>query len=230
MRKLTDKDWEDFQTIWDYLHIDDTLPQHADAIIVGGSGTHTDQAERAAKLWHEKHTPIIIVSGFAHPLFNINEAQILGDKLIEMNVPDSKILRESRAMNSGLNIILSARKLSELRIKPQRIILVHKPYMTRKFLATAEAQWPFSPKPQFFITSVADTFNEYITRDEKLGLAEFDLSAMLRDFESVRDFTETKFGTLQQIPDEVAEAYTRLAKRGFATRTHDEKLSTDKFS
>lgn len=46
--KLSQADFDDLQIIWDYLRIEDELPERADAIVVGGSGSRTDMAERAA--------------------------------------------------------------------------------------------------------------------------------------------------------------------------------------
>ena len=125
------------------------MPEAADAIVVGGSGTRTDMAMRAAELYHQGIAPIIVFSGFAHPEFGTNESELLKSYAIEHGVPEKAIITESLAMNTGLNVVLSAQKLKEAGIALKRVILVHKPFMTRRFLATAEAQWP-KPQPEFF--------------------------------------------------------------------------------
>lgn len=59
--------------IYDYLCVETPLPERADAIVVGGSYSWTDMADRAAQLYL-RGAPLLIVSGFAQSGFS-NEAQ-----------------------------------------------------------------------------------------------------------------------------------------------------------
>lgn len=106
--------------IYDYMNVKTRPPKRADAIVAGGAGTRVDMAERAAELYLEHRAPTIVFSGFAHPRFGVNEANLLAEKAIELGVPESAILREMRATNTGLNIQLSAEILRQNDITPKK--------------------------------------------------------------------------------------------------------------
>lgn len=143
---MQDEDWVLLQTVWDYLVIDDEMPEKADAVVVGGSGFLTDGALRAAELYHRGVAPIVVVSGYMSPIFSgiTTEADLLAGVLVERGVPSEAILRDHEATNTGENIINSADLLKHAGVNARKIVLVHKPFMTRRFLATALAQWPQS--------------------------------------------------------------------------------------
>jgi uncharacterized SAM-binding protein YcdF (DUF218 family) len=222
---LEPDDVRDFATIYNYLKIEDKLPENPDAIIIGGSGTRDDQAERAAEIWHyyaKKNREIpVVASGFFHRDFDRGEVEVLIAKLRELGVSEKCIYEESNSKNSGENIQFSAKLLAENGIKnPREIILTHIPYMTRKFKATAEKQWPFESKPEFFATSIDVDFANYRAIEQSRGqvVAVRTLPSILHDFRAVCDFAKTGFGVIQDVPREVMAAYERLIGRGFSLR------------
>ena len=103
--KITDRDWELLQIIWDYMVVEDEMPASADAIVIGGSGMMTDSALRAAELYHAGVAPVIVASGFANPEFSasVTEAELLADVLIDQGVPPEAIKRDHAATNTGDN-------------------------------------------------------------------------------------------------------------------------------
>ena len=226
--KLTDDNTRDFAKIYDYLRLESTLPDAADAIVVGGSGTRTDMADRAAELYKLGIAPYIIFSGFAHPNYGVNEAELLKTRAIELNVPESAIATESSATNTGLNIILSAKRLRTMGINAKRIILVHKPYMARRFLATAEVQWP-DPRPEFFVTSVNCTFSGYLELEKARGSGDRFLSGLLKDYRAIKQHPVLGFASPQPVDRAVEVAYKRLLAAGFRPAVPDDSLSTDNF-
>ncbi len=113
MIDLTSEQMADFETLYNYLRVETSLPDRADAIIAGGSGTLTDMADRAVELYREGRAPLIIFSGFSHPDFQVGEAEMLASIAIESGVPRDVIATETKATNTGLNIILSAKILTE---------------------------------------------------------------------------------------------------------------------
>lgn len=140
--RLTAEQRRDFATVYEYLRMESGLPKSADAIVVGGAGTRTDMADRAAEIYLKGVAPLIVFSGFAHPDFGVNEAKLLKSKATDLSVPEGAIITETQATNTGLNIVLSAKKLNQQGANSRKIVLVHRPFMTRRFLATAETQWP----------------------------------------------------------------------------------------
>ncbi len=226
---ISDENWRDLQTIWDYLRIEDKLPDRADAIIGGGAGSRVDIAERAAQLYHENRAPIIVFSGFQHPDFTENEAELLARKAVELGVPNRAIIREPNARNTGLNIILAAKKLHEHGLTAKNVILVHKPYMTRRFKATAEKQWP-TPQPNFYVTSINENFREYMQREKAISLAKRTIASMLGDYQRIDEYAAKGFQTAQPFSQEAENASRRLRKRGFSAKTQDSTLSTENFA
>jgi uncharacterized SAM-binding protein YcdF (DUF218 family) len=170
----------------------------------------------------------VVVSGFAHPDFDVNEAELLASRATKLGVPAEKIIIEPRATNTGLNIILAADALKKRGVTPQAVVLVHKPYMTRRFLATAEAQWP-TPRPKFYVTSVNLTFDEYIRLEKSRELDERALSSILKDYQSIKDYPARGFQSAQPTSPEAEQAFQRLIKRGFLPMPREDNLSTDNF-
>ena len=219
--KISDRDWELLQIIWDYLVVEDKMPAHADAIVVGGSGALTDMSFRAAELYHAGVAPVVVVSGFANPEFEAvsTEADLLADTLIEQGVPSASILRDHYATNTGDNIINSAKILKSVGIQADSVILVHKPYMTRRFLATALAQWP-QPQPKFYITSLPTSLKDYHTVYANLygPNQETMIHLMLGDYERIKSYPSKGFSVKQPKSLGADVAFDELARRGFVRK------------
>ncbi len=186
-------------------------------------------AERAAELFHEKRAPLIVFSGFAHPDFGVNEAEVLANRAIEFGVPLGRVIREPQATNTGLNILLSAKALQDKGVDAKRIILVHRPFMTRRFMAAAEAQWP-QPQPKFYVTSANYDFMGYFSRESKNDLAERSLAAMLKDYASIKEYAGLGFQSRQPFLKAAENAYRRLVEDGFKPMKRNEDLATKSFT
>ena len=210
---LTDQDWHHLQVLWEYLCAESRLPARADAIVIGGAGAMIDSAERAAELYHAGVSQRIVVSGFANPYHRATEteATLLGRRLQRLAVPKSAILFEHQAANTGENITRSAGAA----IQAKDIILIHKPYMTRRFLATAEAQWPH-PRPRLYVTSQPTTVEAYYQLYEATyGSATMMLTLMLGDYERIKTYPDKGFSTPQPPSLSADTAWQALVARGF---------------
>ncbi len=213
---LAEQNWRDLETIWSFLDIKHDLPDKAGVCIVGGSGNLTDGAERAAELYKRGVIPLIVVSGFANPYLGgvIIEADLLSEALISLGVPSEAILREPNAANTAENITKSEELLRDKGINPQKVILIHKPYMTRRFYATALAHWP-KPQPDFFSTSKSASLRDYYEYDKRVyGGDGMLIEQMLGDFERIKEYPKRGWMAEQPIPQEAALAYERLVQDG----------------
>lgn len=221
---ITNHDWELLQTIWDYLLVEDELPAKADAIVVGGAALVTDMAQRAAEIYGDGVANKIVVSGFTAPSAKMNESEVMLLKrvLLSNGVSSSDILVDENASNTGANIIHSAKLLAQAEIKVENVILVHKPFMTRRFLATAEALWP-KPQPKFFVTSVDIPFRYYYRLhhqaypDDPLRI----VRSMLGDYERIKSYLKLGFSKVQPFSEEAERAYQLLIGQGFEARQID---------
>lgn len=193
--------------IWDYMEIQTPLA-HADAIVVGGC-SDSGVASYASELYQTGFAPVIVFSGFQQPGMETTEADFLASVARSRGVPESAILREPKARNTGENIRYCQKLLAENGIIPKIVILVHQPYMSRRFLATAEAQWA-DPQPKFITTHEPISFTEYSI---KQGRGEI-IHKMLGDFQRMRPYAKKGYQSSQEIPDDVQQAYDTLLWRG----------------
>ena len=218
--KISEEDWKNLQVVWNYLLIEDEMPEYADVAIVGGSGMMTDGAERAAELNKRGIVGLIIASGFSNPYLNGGrpEAELLAEIIERSGVPKNAILADSRATNTGENITRAAELLKEKGISARNVILIHKPYMTRRFLATALAAWPV-PQPKFFVTSEKINLREYYDSSKAVeGENTKMMEQMLGDYERIKVYPEFGYSVKQPFSKEAEEAYQELLKSGFTSK------------
>ena len=140
--------------ITDFIFVSDA-PKPADIIFIPG-GSFYPIAERAAELWHAGFAPLILPSGryssklgrFARE--NLTKYQgefetefdFLRHVLMKNGVPDSAILREDRATNTGENAAFSAEVLRAHGLTVRRAILCCKSFHTRRALMTYAKHFP----------------------------------------------------------------------------------------
>ncbi len=203
------------QRIWDYHHVNHNL-QPADCIMVLGSHD-LRVAERGAELWLQGYAPWLLFAGglgrLTLGLWQETEAEKFAKVAMQLGVPEEKILVESRSTNTGENVALSYQLLQQREIKVNRFILVQKPYMERRTLATFEKQWP-GPKTEILVTSPQISFMEYPNEDVSM---EEVISIMVGDLQRIKIYPEKGFQTYQPIPAEVWEAYEKLVAKGYTS-------------
>lgn len=199
-------DKESLQLLWDYMSVEAPL-QSADAIVVGGC-KNIELARYAAKLYHEKYAPLIVFSGHAQPGMSTAEADLLAETALSAGVPESAILREHNATNTGQNITLSAKILKEQGRTPASVILIHQPFMSRRFLATAEAQWP-NPQPKFVARHEETSLEAYSLKHGREQTAH----RTLESFRRMEAYASHGFQSAHTVPQYVKDAYETLVSR-----------------
>lgn len=203
---------DELQTVWDALVRRDVMPIRADAIVVGGC-RDLGLAERAAELYHTGVSDVIIVTGYQPKTMSLTEAKYLSDRCIQLDVPKDALVLEERASNTGENILLTAKELAQLGKEIDSVVLVHKPYMSLRFLATAQAQWP-KPQPTFYTTCQKISFEDYC----KVNGLEDVAWKMLGDLKRMDSYVADGYQTAQHIPDSARNAYSKIINSGFITR------------
>ncbi|AGV16033.1 hypothetical protein N646_0200 [Vibrio alginolyticus NBRC 15630 = ATCC 17749] len=170
-------------------------------------------AEHAAKLYHQKLAPLIVFSGgegrFTDGLFEKSEAETFAEIAKLSGVPSKAILLETKSTNSGENVRFTEQRLKEEGKQCSSFILVQKPFMERRAIATFEKQWQ-SPYTQLQVSSAALPFFEYINEDMPLMMV---LEALMEDFSRVKSYPEKGFQTEQNIPQQVESSYQVLLER-----------------
>jgi uncharacterized SAM-binding protein YcdF (DUF218 family) len=199
------------QKLWDYHHVNDQL-EKADSILVLGSHD-TRVAERGAQLFLDGWAPLLIFSGglgrLTEDMWTETEADKFAAIAIEMGVPASSILVESRSTNTGENILFTQKLLSQHDLDPQSFIVVQKPYMERRSYATFKKHWP---DKTLIVTSPQISFLDYPNADISLEKV---IHIMVGDFQRIKVYAEKGFQIYQPIPDEAWQAFEKLVELGY---------------
>jgi uncharacterized SAM-binding protein YcdF (DUF218 family) len=199
--------------IWEYHQVHHQL-QKADCILVLGSHD-LRVAERGAELMLKGYAPLILFSGglgrLTEGLWTAPEADTFAGIARVMGVAGHQILTENRSTNTGENISLSYQLLQKHGISVSRLILVQKPYMERRALATFEKQWP-GGKIKIMVTSPQISFEDYPNQEISLEQV---IHIIVGDLQRIRHYPQLGFQTSQEIPPRVWDAYEKLVEKGF---------------
>ncbi|OED67247.1 hypothetical protein A165_03450 [Vibrio tasmaniensis ZS-17] len=205
--------YHSIDTLWNFMSMDhDIMP--SDCIFVLCSND-TRVAEYAAELYHQGVAPYIVFSGgvgrFTEGSFERSEAETFAAIARDAGVPDSDIIIEKHATNTGENVRFTHKLLIERGLSPKRLTLVQKPFMEKRTYATFAKQWP-DEVTEIQVTSQwqdwVDYFNEELPLDMVLG-------ALIADFERIKSYPAQGFQIEMPIPDDVDHAYQALKKLGF---------------
>lgn len=204
--------------IWDYMHLNHTL-RKADVLLVLG-GHDLRVAEYAAKLFQDGFAPLVVVSGgVAHTddllktAWSGTEAEKFTEVLIARHVPASNILLETQAKNTGENFSLSRMLLADRGINFASALVVTKPYMERRAIATGAKHWP---DKDLIIVSPPITFKDYFENSINEQTTPDDIvNIMMGDLQRIDVYGKNGFQIAQEIPDQVWKAFDQLKKLGY---------------
>ena len=184
----------------------------ADCII--GLGTNDPRvAERAADLFLQGLAPRLLftggVSSWTRGLYGKSEAEAFADIAADHGVPRELILIEPRASNTGENIRFAKTLLQAQGLNPRSLILVQKPYMERRTLATGKHFWP---EPELMVTSPDLAFEDlprpWLPLEEVIHI-------MVGDLHRIRHYPAKGFQIAQDIPPQVWQAFEQLVALGY---------------
>jgi uncharacterized SAM-binding protein YcdF (DUF218 family) len=215
MHKATHQVDELAKILWDYHHVHHELVG-ADCILVLGNHDLA-VVDYAIELFKQGWAPLMIFSGGSrNPLLTSNpnqpEAVVFAERAVEMGVPRASVLVESKSRNTGDNFTLTADLLRERALDPANFIVVQKPYMERRTLATGLKRWP---QKRLIITSPKVSYDDYITsgipKDQIINF-------MVGDLQRIKVYGENGFQVRQEIPEQVWNAYLALVGLGYTKR------------
>ena len=199
------------RSLWDYLKLNQVLAPCDCIIAMGSHDLRT--AEYAARLQLEGWAPWLVCSGGLGRLTQTKwqepEAQKFARIAVDAGVPASQILVEDQSNNTGQNILFSKKKLAEAGLKIRSALLVHKPYMERRAIATAQKVWP---EVECCVTSPPISFEDYPT--DEIPMKQL-IHIMVGDFQRILVYGQLGFQVEQNVPNKVKEAYEDLVQTGF---------------
>ncbi|MGW6932224.1 YdcF family protein [Lentzea sp. NPDC054927] len=182
-----------------------------------GLGSHDlGVATFAAELYRAGLFPLLVFSGGNSPTtaarFPRGEAVHYREHARALGVPDSAILVEPEAGNTGQNVSLSRALLADHGHVPRSVLLISKPYMERRAYATCRKVWP---EVEVVCASEPLKFDDYVRSigDEKLVV-----DMLVGDLQRIVEYPKQGFAVEQDVPAGVLGAYNRLIEAGFDSR------------
>jgi hypothetical protein len=201
--------------LWDYLQLHQK-PVKSDIVFCLCSHD-TRVANRASELMLAKDGNYLVFSGglgkLTKGIFHKSEAETFADVAIKAGVDSKRIIIEDKSTNTGENIRFTHALLAKLGVDYSSMILVQKPYMERRTLATFLKQWP-GEDVRISITSPKLSYEEYMNG----GIAKNDvINVMVGDMQRIREYPKLGFQVEQDIPENVWKTFTELVNLGYDT-------------
>lgn len=211
-RRSQDAVLQDAQTLYAFLSEHEAKEDHADILLIPGSHD-LRVADHAAALFLDGRADWLVCSGgfgkITQEAFLEPEAVLFAKRCMQQGVPEDHIVLEPEATNTGENFTKSRAVLQKLGIQPTTGLIVCKPYMARRALATAKKQWP---EVIWMVSPAPIAFFDYLTED--LPLSQL-LELMTGDLQRLKVYADLGFQMPTPIPDVVWQAYDRLVKDGY---------------
>ncbi|MFE6925935.1 YdcF family protein [Nocardia sp. NPDC057663] len=204
------------ETLWDY----NQLAQEIHPVDVGiGLGSHDlGVATHTADLYNEGMFPLVVFTGANAPTtadrFPRGEAVHYREHAVGRGVPDSAILVEPNATNTGENIDFTRAALEQRGELSQirSVMLISRPYQQRRSFAICRKRWP---EVEVLCSSLPLPLDDYV---RSIGDVDRVITMLVGDTQRIWVYAERGWATAQNIPDEVDKAYNRLVSAGYTSR------------
>ena len=205
------------QIIWDYMLLGHALC-NADCIFVLCS--HDIRvADYAVELYQAGYAPYLLFSGGVLQrnsalgvFWDVTEAEYFARHALALGLPADRMLIENRSANTGENFLFSRQLLDARGLDFQSFILVQKPYMERRVLATALKQWP---DKEYVVTSPRISCLEYLSGDLPRDAV---IQHIVGDLQRIKVYGQNGFQAPQAIPATVWNAFEKLVQLGYDER------------
>lgn len=211
---ITTQSWSDARQVWDH-HLMHHIPRRCSVIV--GLGSHDlGVADASAGLYLRGLAPVMVFTGSTSPTTRDRmprgEAVHYRERALEVGVPESAVLVEPKARNTGENIRFSRALLEEAGVGVESVLLVSKPYEERRAYATARKLWP---GVDVVSASSPMTFEEYV---DSIGDDRMVIDMLVGALQRLLLYPAQGFMIEQPVPDAVVAAYERLIEGGFTSR------------
>ncbi len=201
----------DAEQLFDFLSAAPRAPERAELILVLGSH-ELRVPDYAAALYHRGAAPLVVCSGGLGKLtasrWTEPEAVLFARRCEALGVPREHLRIETRSTNTGENFAFSRSLLEAEGLRPQSGLIVAKPYMARRALATGALQWA---EVAWAVGTPAVRFADYFPG----GPTDEELAVMVGDLQRLRVYASCGFQAPVEVPDGIWAAYERLVEDGF---------------
>ncbi|MFB6477559.1 YdcF family protein [Streptomyces virginiae] len=211
---ISAQDWADAEQLWDFQQMHHE-PRPCSVVL--GLGSHDmGVADVTVDLYQRGMAPLIVFTGATsrttRKRMPRGEAEHYRERALELGVPDSAVLVEPHARNTGENIRFSRALLAERGVRVESVLLVSKPYEERRAYATVRKIWP---EVDVVSASAQMTLADYVDSIQDPRLV-FDM--LVGAQQRLLIYPQQGFLIHQDIPGPVGAAYERLCGAGFTSR------------
>jgi len=197
--------------IWRFCNYQSNITPVEVAIVLGTNDLR--HLEKSIELYNQKVVSYFILSGNVGKNTENNatpEWKRMSEIMINNNVPESNLLYEKQATNTGENISFSFKIAKDIGLSTDKVILISKPFMTKRAYAAAKKLFPAT---EFLPISQDIKLKNYLenpsdTKDEAIN-------AMVGDAERIIKYPEMGYQIEMPYSDEVLEAICVLRKAGY---------------
>jgi uncharacterized SAM-binding protein YcdF (DUF218 family) len=137
---------------------------------------------------------------------------VFAEIAIARGVPPEAVLIEGRATNTGENFALARNLAAERELAVGRLVVVAKPYMTRRGWATGTVAWP---GPDLAMCCEDIDVESYFARDPN---PERTLRALVGDLHRILVYPSLGYQEEQAVPPAVVDALRSLVASGYGDR------------
>jgi uncharacterized SAM-binding protein YcdF (DUF218 family) len=197
---------EPLRVAWNFMRLVHR-PEPSDAILTLGSFDPQAAVHAASLSGGIAHRGGVLDTGWDR-----SEARVFADAAIGEGVPEAAILLEDRAQNTGDNFVLGLEVAGRAGLRPKKLLVVAKPYMTRRGFATGRK---LVPEIELLMQCEEIDVARYFAREPD---PERTMLALVGDLHRIIVYPRLGFQVVQDVPPAVTDALGRLVAAGYGGR------------
>ncbi|MDA0563262.1 YdcF family protein [Streptomonospora sp. S1-112] len=210
------------RVLWDFhtRPVCDPVPGAGNDLILVLGSHDVRVAGHAARMWRQGVAPLVVISGDRGrrtggdgraPRWERSEAHVFADAArAAAPIPDSALLLETGATNTGENFTRSRALVEAAGIPVRRAVVTAKPYMAQRALATAAVHWPSA---DWTFACFGGGYTGYCADPEHT--AEELVHFLVGDLQRLAVYAGRGWSAPVEVPEEAWRAAERLAALGF---------------
>ncbi|MCX4099272.1 YdcF family protein [Nocardia sp. alder85J] len=206
----------DVETLWDFNRLDHDV--HPVDVGIGLGSHDLGVATYTADLYREGMFPLVVFTGANAPTtrerFPRGEAVHYREHALERGVPDSAILVEPKATNTGDNIDFTRALLEDhgLLSGIRSVMLISRPYQQRRSWAICRKRWP---EVDVLCSSLPLPLDDYV---QSIGDVDRVINMLVGDTQRLWVYPAKGWAVDVPVPSAVHRAYSRLVDAGYTSR------------
>ncbi len=191
-----------------------------DALIILGSH-NLRVAHYGATLFKNGWIPLIMVTGGQGKITKSwwkSEAYQFAQILKNYGIPQNKVLLEEKSSNTGENILFVKKLMDEKKLNLKKILVIDKPYKTRRDFLAFKKQWPQIDVHMSTYTTNLQTYLSQVKNKEQF------YHLMMGDLHRIMVYPEIGYQEKVEIPKDVRNAFEEMVKLGYDKYLYENML------